>query len=770
MGGSSSKVVPKSEHPRAEYRPPGRGAPVLTGVRVVELATVVAAPTAGRAMALLGAEVVKIEEPGGDPWRKMLRDYEKGRQKTYGTLFEVTNLGKSSVVLDLKNQEGLDQLEKLLAEADVFLTNLRPSALQRLKVDYETLSKKHPRLIFAHLTASQGLGCDYPGYDIGSFWARTGMGAAIAGEGSYTNYPTGFGDTTTGMAMLGGILSSLHARETTGRGALVDGCLLRSGAYMMQAQAVDGQDKAPPPGIAPNYQVKGLSTDPTYAPYRCKDSRWVTVLGGDAAALGAAVGASGELERIDVQRKVIQMSEEEFTRSLQAVGVPSIRHGHWPWNLQESGSEAWEDDCFLHDVQGVKDIDVLPGIPMKFSCSELHGQRVRRAPLLGEHTTDILQRGFGPRPVWEGPEEPRSLEKGPLGGVIVFQVDSRDACVASVGTQLGELGADVLRVKLPKEGSSSVGHTLAAQLNRNKTDLEGGLTAMRQRLSELPKGQTAVVVLGTPFGSLEQFGCLPQTLREDFPEVVVAAVTPRGLHALEAEEGYLGWWLKGSGFTKLLSDEGCGIPDQLGALVTSVHLATAVCAGIFHHTRTGEGQIVDVSYLRSGVFANHQGMTFLSFDPVKERMSLLPPDVFRRVYPIPTCHCHITRDGYWIQLLGVDMPRHLKNTLKSLDLGSTFPKVGCGLLCCCACNCCKPTLLEKLEFMFEIWNLGIEKKIGEHTRAELAEKFKQHDVWWADINMPCQMLQDPQLAAIGAFTTGEDDIQAVKCPAQVIPG
>ena len=131
----------QKEHPTFPLIIPGsNNAPIFTGVRVLELTTVVAGPSAGRCLADHGAEVVKIEAPDGDMWRKYLKIIEKKR-KTFVSSFEHVNFNKSSVVLDLTSgPEAIEQLKELMSQADVFITNVRLPALQKLGLDYESVS------------------------------------------------------------------------------------------------------------------------------------------------------------------------------------------------------------------------------------------------------------------------------------------------------------------------------------------------------------------------------------------------------------------------------------------------------------------------------------------------------------------------------------------------------------------------------------------------------------------------------------------------------
>ena len=135
-----------------------------------------AGPGAAALLADHGANVIKIETPSGDPWRRvLLKDQPKSR--TFGSIFEQDNRGKRSICLDLNNDAGKQVFHLLLAKTDVLVCNVRVKGTQRLGLDYETLKIQYPSLIYAHITAwgRQGPMTNAPGYDAGAFWAGTGM-------------------------------------------------------------------------------------------------------------------------------------------------------------------------------------------------------------------------------------------------------------------------------------------------------------------------------------------------------------------------------------------------------------------------------------------------------------------------------------------------------------------------------------------------------------------------------------------------------------------
>ncbi len=207
---------------------------MLNGYRIVELAMWVAGPAAGGILADWGADVVKVESPAGDPQRGIFGAL--GLTVASAPPFELDNRGKRSVVLDLRTDAGRDAMHRLLATADVFVTNLRPDALERLGLDHVALGERYPRLVYASLTGYglEGPDRDRPGYDVGAFWARSSMAQTLVTPGTLPpGVRSGMGDHVTGITMVAGVLAGLLHRERTGTGGLVATSLLRAGIYCM---------------------------------------------------------------------------------------------------------------------------------------------------------------------------------------------------------------------------------------------------------------------------------------------------------------------------------------------------------------------------------------------------------------------------------------------------------------------------------------------------------------------------------------------------------
>lgn len=207
----------------------------LTGVKVVELGVWVAGPAAAGLMADWGAEVIKVEPETGDPQRSVFGALGIADQAGVPP-FEIDNRGKRSVVLDLRTDDGMSQMLALLADADVFVTNVRPAGLARLGLDADTLARKFPRLVYGIITGYglSGPDVDRAGYDVGAFWARSGLAhTLVAPDEMPPPLRSGQGDHTTAMSLAAGVMAALFDRERTGRGRVVSTSLLRTGIYTL---------------------------------------------------------------------------------------------------------------------------------------------------------------------------------------------------------------------------------------------------------------------------------------------------------------------------------------------------------------------------------------------------------------------------------------------------------------------------------------------------------------------------------------------------------
>jgi crotonobetainyl-CoA:carnitine CoA-transferase CaiB-like acyl-CoA transferase len=247
----------------------------LEGVRVVEVASFVAAPAAGALLADLGAEVIKVEIPAGEIYRHSI-PRRMGYQSEFpeAPQFQMDNRGKRSLALDLGRPAARSALDRVLDRADVLLTNLLPSRLVRYALDSASLRRERPALVVANLTGygTEGPEADRPGFDYAAYWARTGfMDQLREPDAPPAFLRGGVGDHAASLALCTGILAALRTRDRTGEGQTVGVSLLHIGFYIL------GNDSALAlaTGQDPPRHDRARARNPLWNHYRTKDDRWL---------------------------------------------------------------------------------------------------------------------------------------------------------------------------------------------------------------------------------------------------------------------------------------------------------------------------------------------------------------------------------------------------------------------------------------------------------------------------------------------------------------
>lgn len=275
----------------------------LAGVRVVEVANWVAAPTATMLMAEFGAEVVKVEPLTGDGMRGLLRQAVQTGENRVDHPFQMENRGKRGIAVAIDTDLGRDVVRRLVVDADVFVTNLTPERQRRFHLDPDRLRADHPGLIYAMLTGfgSDGAEADTPGFDVTAFFARTSLSSLLASPDAPPVSPRpGQGDHVAGLALLNGILLALRARDTSGVGDVVETSLIASGAWTiatdLAAALVD--HKTPTP------KDRHDTVSPLIEKYRSSNGRWIQLTMPNVAYWPALCRALDRPDLIDDERYV----------------------------------------------------------------------------------------------------------------------------------------------------------------------------------------------------------------------------------------------------------------------------------------------------------------------------------------------------------------------------------------------------------------------------------------------------------------------------------
>ncbi|MDZ3833530.1 MAG: CoA transferase [Sphingopyxis sp.] len=381
------------------------GARPLAGVKVVELGVWIAAPAAGGIMADWGADVIKVEPPTGDPQRQAFRalGMDEGRMAP----FELDNRGKRSVVLNLRDAADAERMFALLETADVFVTNVRTDALERLGLDAASVRSRFPRLIYGRVTGygAQGPDRDRAGYDVGAFWARSGIAVEVAPRGAPPqSIPPALGDHITGVTMVSGIVAALYRRERTGVGGVVDASLLRTGLYALGTDITMQQNF----GKSVVKRPREEAPTPLVNCYRAKDDRWLWMLGVEAARhWPKLVKAIDRPDLLDDPRFRTTRDQVANRKALIAeIDREIARHDRQYWQDRFDEFDLWwapvqsledvlNDPQAIHsgafvEIPGQPDFPPIPSVasPIDFDGAAMTPRGP--SPKLGQHNEEVL--------------------------------------------------------------------------------------------------------------------------------------------------------------------------------------------------------------------------------------------------------------------------------------------------------------------------------------------------------------------------------------------
>lgn len=370
----------------------------LEGLRVIDLSTHLSGPYCSMLLGDMGADVVKVERPEGDDMRHV-PPFVHGESAP----FMLFNRNKRSVVLDLKSAQSREACARLASSADVFLENFRPGVAARLELDYATLSRTNPRLIYCSVS---GFGHTGPYRERGGFdlitQAMSGL-MSITGEedGPPLRIPVPISDLSAGMFAAIGILSALAARERTGRGQWVDLSLFEAAISLGVYEAASYFAT----GVVPARLGQAHRGSAPYQAFRTKDG-WVTVGAAsqnlwerlcrilDDEALGKDPRFADNASRVRHRPELVEILQARFERKSTTHWLEAFEAAGIPAGPVLTYDQVFADPQALHR-QMVVDVEhpvagatrVL-GVPVKLS--ETPGGIRRPAPTLGQHTAEVL--------------------------------------------------------------------------------------------------------------------------------------------------------------------------------------------------------------------------------------------------------------------------------------------------------------------------------------------------------------------------------------------
>lgn len=378
---------------------------ILDGLKVIDCGSFIAAPMAATLLGDFGADVIKVESPTSpDPWRTV--HHNPGMPESpqaYGWMLD--DRGKRSLALDLAQPRGQEALHRLVAQADVFVTNYPFAVRRKLALDATRLRALNPRLIYASFTGygETGAEADKPGFDLTAYWARSGLMHMVRADAQTTPARAipGLGDHPSAVSLFAAIVLALYQREHTGQGTQVDSSLLANGLWaigtMAQAALCDAKFVPRPP--------REELPNPLSCYYRCRDGRWlVLALVNEVRHWPAFAACMGHPEMIDDPRYATRA--ERCRRSVELIALfdrvfATRDRDDWRRIFDEAGL-VFEGVTEMEDIprdRQMRDAGVLVPfdgeqaltIHSPFNVAGSEKTRPRRPPELGAHSDAILR-------------------------------------------------------------------------------------------------------------------------------------------------------------------------------------------------------------------------------------------------------------------------------------------------------------------------------------------------------------------------------------------
>ena len=370
----------------------------LDGLKVVELARILAGPWAGQTLSDLGAKVIKVESLEGDDTRQWGPPFVTNGDDKSASYFHSCNRGKKSICVDFKSNDGQTTIKKLISEADILIENFKVGGLLKYGLDFNSLSKINPKLIYCSIT---GFGQTGPyshraGYD----YIIQGMSGLMSITGEPDGQPQKMGvavtDILTGLYGVTAILSAIIQRDKTGRGQHIDLALLDVATSVTANQAMNYLTT----GTVPKRMGNGHQNLAPYQVFDCNDGHIIIATGNDAqyqrlcAVLELDEMASNKLflknaDRLENRVALIEILNTETKKRTKESLLESCESQGIPAGPINDLSEVFEDPQVI--FRGlVKEIDNIPTVASPFNFSDSSMNITNLSPKLGEHTDEIL--------------------------------------------------------------------------------------------------------------------------------------------------------------------------------------------------------------------------------------------------------------------------------------------------------------------------------------------------------------------------------------------
>src|SRR6201988_2562432 len=381
---------------------------IFSGLKVVDLASFIAGPSAAVILSDFGADVIKVEPPNGDMWRIGNKIPPQPQAKD-PYQWHLANRNKRDIALNLKSPSAQQVLEKLVKWADVLIVNTPHRARKKLKLEYEDVAQWNPRLIYADVTGfgENGPDAELPGFDITSYWARSGLLSMTRDAGAPPTWPVaGSGDNATAVGLYSAIVTALYRRERTGHGSYVTTSLLAEGIWSasVSIQAALCEAKFFPPHDRTNPANAALNV------YRASDGTWflLVVTPDKLAAVAKAIGREDLLtdprfadpaKQTQNMAQLTAIFDELFCSQPMTYWHDAFNGVHVTFGVVRGPEEVINDP----QLRANEIVVPLEGAGGKLTSTisspiQVHGVTkvaAKRAPALGEHNEEILkQLGF----------------------------------------------------------------------------------------------------------------------------------------------------------------------------------------------------------------------------------------------------------------------------------------------------------------------------------------------------------------------------------------
>jgi crotonobetainyl-CoA:carnitine CoA-transferase CaiB-like acyl-CoA transferase len=381
---------------------------IFSGLKVVDLASFIAGPSAAVILSDFGADVIKVEPPAGDLWRHGHQIPPQPQAKD-AYPWHLANRNKRGITLDLKSPTAQQVLEKLVNWADVLIVNTPHPARKKLKLEYDDVAQWNPRLIYADVTGfgEKGPDAGLPGFDITSYWARSGLLSMTRDAGAPPTWPVaGSGDNATAVGLYSAIVTALYRRERTGKGSYVTTSLLSQGVWSasVSIQAALCEAKFFAPHDRKNPANAALNV------YQASDGTWfvLIVTPDKLASVAKAIGRPDLLTdpRFSDPTKLVKNTPQLTEILDQVFGSQPMAHWYEVFNGAHVTFGAVRGPQEVIDDPQLRANDIvvpLEGAGDKLTTTigspiQVHGITkvpARRAPALGEHNEEVLrQLGF----------------------------------------------------------------------------------------------------------------------------------------------------------------------------------------------------------------------------------------------------------------------------------------------------------------------------------------------------------------------------------------